>query len=347
MRGLSWRNFDLLLFGAAVLASAFGAMMIRSAIAGNENLAGYDARQVYFAIAGAVIVDADIVFGLFSGRCPALYMFTHGGFAHSITGSVVMSGLSIAGIQLAVLAGVLPARAAGISLILSFSVLLAGALIHLGIDALAYPGIPLLYPLSDRKMTAGILPGPSILLFVTTGSLAVLWFAGWVAASTAVWTAAAVLVLFLCLRAGVFLLVRSRQLQGRCVPTANPLQWIITDEDMKWVSVARYSLICRISGQARFMKYTNTNSTETEPFLSLPEVRRLLRGHYARGHAWPVLALIDLPGAEVALDVALRGDRDVNPCGGKVRLLVEAGVGGGHVGELGLAAVENLQLFHT
>ena len=53
MRGLSWRNFDFLLLGAAVLASAFGAMMIRSAIAGNENLAGYDSRQVYFAMAGA------------------------------------------------------------------------------------------------------------------------------------------------------------------------------------------------------------------------------------------------------------------------------------------------------
>src|SRR5512142_462548 len=56
MRGLSWRNFDFLLFGAAVLASAFGAMMIRSAIAGNQDLAGYDTRQVYFAIAGAVVI---------------------------------------------------------------------------------------------------------------------------------------------------------------------------------------------------------------------------------------------------------------------------------------------------
>lgn len=56
MRGLAWRNFDFLLFGAVVLASAFGAMMIRSAIAGNENLAGYDARQAYFAAAGAVVI---------------------------------------------------------------------------------------------------------------------------------------------------------------------------------------------------------------------------------------------------------------------------------------------------
>ncbi len=56
MRGLNWRNFDFLLFGAAVLASAFGVMMIRSAIAGNENLAGYDIRQAYFALAGVVII---------------------------------------------------------------------------------------------------------------------------------------------------------------------------------------------------------------------------------------------------------------------------------------------------
>lgn len=56
MRQLSWRNFDFLLLGAVVLASAFGVMMIRSAIAGNENLAGYDSRQAYFALAGTVVI---------------------------------------------------------------------------------------------------------------------------------------------------------------------------------------------------------------------------------------------------------------------------------------------------
>lgn len=56
MRGLAWRNFDFLLFGAVVLASAFGAMMIRSAIAGNTDLAGYDTRQAYFAAAGVVVI---------------------------------------------------------------------------------------------------------------------------------------------------------------------------------------------------------------------------------------------------------------------------------------------------
>lgn len=56
MRGLSWRNFDFLLFGAVILAAAFGAMMIRSAIAGNEGLLPLGNRQIYFALAGMVVI---------------------------------------------------------------------------------------------------------------------------------------------------------------------------------------------------------------------------------------------------------------------------------------------------
>jgi rod shape determining protein RodA len=56
MRGLSWRNFDFLLFGAVALAAAFGAMMIRSAIAGNEELLPLGDRQIYFALAGMVVI---------------------------------------------------------------------------------------------------------------------------------------------------------------------------------------------------------------------------------------------------------------------------------------------------
>jgi rod shape determining protein RodA len=56
MRALSWRNFDFLLLGAVVLASAFGAMMIRSAIAGNEGLLPLGNRQIYFALAGVAVI---------------------------------------------------------------------------------------------------------------------------------------------------------------------------------------------------------------------------------------------------------------------------------------------------
>jgi len=56
LRGLSWRNFDFLLLGAVVLASAFGVTMIRSAIAGNETLLLLPTRQIYFAAVGLVVI---------------------------------------------------------------------------------------------------------------------------------------------------------------------------------------------------------------------------------------------------------------------------------------------------
>jgi rod shape determining protein RodA len=55
-RGLTWRNFDFLLLGAIVLASAFGTAMIRSAIAGNEVLLPLINRQIYFALIGMALI---------------------------------------------------------------------------------------------------------------------------------------------------------------------------------------------------------------------------------------------------------------------------------------------------
>lgn len=55
-RSLSWRNFDFLLLGAVVLAASFGAVMIRSAVAGNEVLLPLVSRQVYFAILGVALI---------------------------------------------------------------------------------------------------------------------------------------------------------------------------------------------------------------------------------------------------------------------------------------------------
>jgi len=55
-RGLSWRNFDFILLGAVILASAFGTAMIRSAVAGNEVLQPLITRQIYFAILGVTVI---------------------------------------------------------------------------------------------------------------------------------------------------------------------------------------------------------------------------------------------------------------------------------------------------
>lgn len=55
-RELSWRTFDFILLGAVILASAFGTVMIRSAIAENEVLLPLVTRQIYFAILGLIVI---------------------------------------------------------------------------------------------------------------------------------------------------------------------------------------------------------------------------------------------------------------------------------------------------
>ena len=56
LRDISWRHFDFWLLGAIVLATAFGTTMIRSAVAGNEELLPLINRQIYFALAGLVVI---------------------------------------------------------------------------------------------------------------------------------------------------------------------------------------------------------------------------------------------------------------------------------------------------
>jgi len=56
LRDVSWRYFDFWLLGAVVLATSFGTTMIRSAVAGNEELLPLVNRQIYFALAGLILI---------------------------------------------------------------------------------------------------------------------------------------------------------------------------------------------------------------------------------------------------------------------------------------------------
>jgi cell division protein FtsW (lipid II flippase) len=58
MRREFWRHFDFWLFGAVVLLSVFGIVMIRSAIAGSQGLAGLDTRQAIYVGMGLIVILA-------------------------------------------------------------------------------------------------------------------------------------------------------------------------------------------------------------------------------------------------------------------------------------------------
>lgn len=81
MRGATssyWRHFDFLLLGAVALLVIFGITMIRSAIAGNIEVADYDQRQLIFALGGFVIIlgTAAIDYHLWASLSRSLYIGT-------------------------------------------------------------------------------------------------------------------------------------------------------------------------------------------------------------------------------------------------------------------------------
>ncbi len=77
MRRNLWRNFDFLLFGAVILMSIFGVIMIASAIAGNEELANAPQRQAIFVAIGlvVVIIMAAIDYHLWASISRFIYIF--------------------------------------------------------------------------------------------------------------------------------------------------------------------------------------------------------------------------------------------------------------------------------
>jgi len=81
MRGTAssyWRHFDFLLLGAVALLVIIGITMIRSAIAGNIDVADYDQRQLIFALIGFVVILAAtaIDYHLWASLSRGLYIFT-------------------------------------------------------------------------------------------------------------------------------------------------------------------------------------------------------------------------------------------------------------------------------
>jgi len=226
-----------------------------------------------FAILGAVIMDVDIFFSFISDTNPSLYLFTHGGIAHSLAGAFILSLLTCLVIILIAFAGIisLPVPAGGG--VSGFAAVLCGALSHLVIDALACPGIPLLAPFADRKYTLGMLPGPSILLAGTAFGVVVMTVTGLPGFSQVLELYAGIVLLYLAVRGGLFLFVAA-WLPGRKIPGINPLRWLIITGDEASFTVREYTLFRGFSGESVFSRYQDTSADEVKSALRFPEVRR-------------------------------------------------------------------------
>jgi len=80
MRRELWKHFDFLLFGGVVVLCIFGIVMIRSAIAGNADLASYVDRQALFVGVSIVVmlVLTLIDYHYWAALSRPMYLFTFG-----------------------------------------------------------------------------------------------------------------------------------------------------------------------------------------------------------------------------------------------------------------------------
>jgi len=229
-----------------------------------------------FFVLGAVMIDADILFSFFSRGNPSLYLFIHGGIAHSFAGAVAMSVLACAGITLATLAGLIsPALSFGAGPAGAAAVL-AGAFLHLAMDLPATPGIPLLTPASDKKYALFLQPGPSLLLLATSLFFSIWMVLGVVTLARGMGAYMAIFCAFLLVRVIAFVISRPA-LRGAmlALPQPDPRRWLaLYDRGDAWEAQEyRLGKGCVASGD--WPKYRNTSAAEVEPYLALPEVKRL------------------------------------------------------------------------
>lgn len=228
-------------------------------------------------VLGAVLSDIDVFLHAVSERNPHLFLFTHGGFTHTLPGILVVAAGISAGFSAFAAAtgqqGLIPAIPVAV-----FVPALAGALTHLTLDVLALPGIPLLYPLFERKVTAGIFPGPSIPLLLTSLAYLTLSLSGsGVDRYLSAYTGFIAIVILA--RGGLRAIAVHRFGMG-AIPTFNPLRWLIVEDAGDSFRVSTAHLFSRPSTEKVYAKGTATIPGNPATLIPDPEVRRFLYNSY-------------------------------------------------------------------
>ena len=244
-----------------------------------------------WAVAGGVAPDIDAFFGRFSERDPRLFVFVHGGITHSIAGAVAMA--SVAVLAVSVVTG-MPTGGAFVALAAG----LLGAGLHVSLDLLAYPGIPLLYPASTRKHTLGVFAGPSVAIMAAS-----ILFLGCILAGSCGLAGipfyAGLVLGYIGLRSllKAYLAVAR---QGRTIPTINPFRWYLVRETDEEYIVDRWSVGRGSTWTRRYPRYAGIGSSDIAAIADLHEVRRLFYTSY--------IVVAERDGNTVRLRDPLRSD---------------------------------------
>jgi inner membrane protein len=242
-------------------------------------LGGLGAGSLLFAgILGTIAPDLDILATPLSSRNPRRYILIHGGVTHSLAGGIPAALLAF-GIALLVAVYLPTLHEGGIVLTTGAVIaLISGTLLHIFFDLLAFPGIPLFWPATDKKYTLGIFPGPSLFVFGLTLVFLVLFFTG-VMDLSAFRLYAVIFIAFMAFCAALKLVVSSR-LNGITIPTRHPLHWLVLEDTGGSYLLSRYHLIRGSGDTTEFPKFDGVTSEEASRYRELPEIRRLYYHSY-------------------------------------------------------------------
>lgn len=231
---------------------------------------------VPFGILGAVILDADILFYLFSSKRPSLYMFIHGGAAHSIAGAAGMAVIASASMFIIVLAaGYFFQFIAPFTFNLqALGAVITGAILHVLLDFFASPGIPLLWPGNDTRYTLGIFAGPSAVMICISLVFILLILTGFILFSGLIFYG----VLFLAyLAISVFIrLAAAFRINGGTIPTINPLRWMVIEKSQDCWSLKFVDLLNgNENGNRTWVALRGVTKDTIARVSDIPEVRRV------------------------------------------------------------------------
>jgi len=231
---------------------------------------------VPFGILGAVILDADVLFYLISSKRPGLYLFIHGGAAHSIAGAACMA-IAAYGIMYVV------TRVVEHFFLLTFpftfnllalAAVIGGAMVHLALDFLASPGIPLFWLLKDTKYTLGIFAGPSVVMMLISWTFIILFVAGLVPISGLITYGILFLAYFtfsLTIRIAAAIKIR-----GKTYPTINPLKWLVIEKETDSWSLKFIDLITGCdTGNRTWPALQRVTEEDMDQVSDIPEIRRV------------------------------------------------------------------------
>lgn len=232
-----------------------------------------NAVLIPFGVFGAVIIDIDMAYSLIARRNPSLYLLYHGGVNHSIFGSTVLSVVAFGALLALPSAGLFQGPLQGTIVIPAFAAVLAGAYLHLFLDYLAAPGLPLLYPLTERRFGLSLFPMPLYFLItvLSLASLGSIFVWGLTPGLAEMYGVICTGIIVLCLGMKWFVYQKVR---GKSYQNFHSFQWIVIQDEQASYSVWVYDLFRGVTGKRIFEKYQNITPSDALRYDNLPEVKR-------------------------------------------------------------------------